>query len=572
MNESYSRPNRRRFLIGSSSGLAALMAAQRGHVLASGPSIQRQTIEADLVIVGGSLGGCAAALAALRAGKTVVMTEETDWIGGQLTSQAVPPDEHPWIEQFGRNASYADLRKRTRAYVQRNYPLTAEARDARYLNPGNGRVSALCAEPRAYLAALTEMLAPFASAGTLSVLLKHVPIAAETEGDRVRSVTVRDATTGDDRTLVAPYILDATELGDLLELANVEHIVGFEAASQTGDRSAPEQPDPMNQQAFTVCFLMEYRPEEDHTIDEPDDYRFWRDFVPDLTPPWSGPLLSLSYSSPQTLEPRSVPFDPTSNAFGWWTYRRVIDPSNFRPGPFDGSTGVTCVNWPQNDYLLGPLVGVSADEARQHIERAKGLNRALLYWLQTECPRPDGGTGWPGLRLRPDLMGTSDGMAKAPYIRESRRIAAEFTILERHVGTEARREAEGTDVAEATFPDSVGVGSYRIDLHPSTGGDNYIDVSSLPFEIPLGALIPVRVENLLPACKNLGTTHVTNGCYRLHPVEWAIGEAAGALATFCLDRGLSPRAVRNTPARLREFQSFLTSQGVEIHWPRARPR
>src|SRR5439155_18948690 len=83
-----------------------------------------------------------------------------------------------------------------------------------------------------------------------------------------------------------------------------------------------------------------------------------------------------------------------------------------------------------------------------------------------------------------------------------------------------------------SFSDSVGVGSYRIDLHPSSGGDNYLDVSSLPFQIPLGALIPRRVENLLPACKNLGVTHITNGCYRLHPVEWNIGEAAGALAAF----------------------------------------
>jgi hypothetical protein len=45
----------------------------------------------------------------------------------------------------------------------------------------------------------------------------------------------------------------------------------------------------------------------------------------------------------------------------------------------------------------------------------------------------------------------------------------------------------------------------------------------------LGALIPIRMENLLPAAKNIGTTHITNGCYRMHPVEWNIGEAAGAL-------------------------------------------
>jgi hypothetical protein len=46
------------------------------------------------------------------------------------------------------------------------------------------------------------------------------------------------------------------------------------------------------------------------------------------------------------------------------------------------------------------------------------------------------------------------------------------------------------EVTAASFADSVGVGSYRIDLHPSTGGDNYVDLSSLPFEIPLGALLP----------------------------------------------------------------------------------
>jgi hypothetical protein len=116
---------------------------------------------------------------------------------------------------------------------------------------------------------------------------------------------------------------------------------------------------------------------------------------------------------------------------------------------------------------------------------------------------------------------------------------------------------------------------YLVTINPHRGVrnvSNYIDVSSLPFQIPLGALIPRRVENLLPACKNLGVTHVTNGCYRLHPVEWAIGEAAGALAAFCLAKSLMPKSVRNTPARLKEFQAMLVGQGVEIDWPRLTPR
>ena len=89
----------------------------------------------------------------------------------------------------------------------------------------------------------------------------------------------------------------------------------------------------------------------------------------------------------------------------------------------------------------------------------------------------------------------------------------------------------------------------------STAGNNYIDVSSLPFQIPLGALIPRRMENLLPACKNLGVTHITNGCYRLHPVEWNIGEAAGALAAFCLQNSKSPRQVLKTKTLLADFQA-----------------
>jgi hypothetical protein len=190
--------------------------------------------------------------------------------------------------------------------------------------------------------------------------------------------------------------------------------------------------------------------------------------------------------------------------------------------------------------------------------------------MQTDAPRPDGGTGWKGLRLRPDLVGTDDGLAMYPYIREARRIRAEFTVCEQHVGTEAREQATGKKRGEVTaepFPDSVGVGSYRIDLHPSSGGDNYIDVSSLPFRIPLGCLLPKRVENLIAAGKAAGTTHITNGAFRLHPVEWNIGEAAGALAAFCVAKKEPPRQVRKGEKLLAAFQARLTADGVELDWP-----
>jgi hypothetical protein len=551
--------NRRHFL--TSAALSSLAPAPR---LRAAPREQR----ADVVIIGGSLGGVAAALAAARAGLRVLLTEETDWLGGQLTSQAVPPDEHPWIESFGCTRSYRRFRDGVRAYYRRHYPLSAEARAEAHLNPGNAIVSRLCHEPRVALAVLTAMLAPHVSSGRVTVLLHHRAKSATVKGDRVEAVEVQDLRGGPGRTLTAPYFLDATELGDLLPLTGTEFVTGAEARKDTDEPHAADKARPDNHQAFTCCFAIDYRPGEDHTIDRPADYDTWRKYVPKLTPPWPGPLLSWKMSDPIRLKERAVSFDPTGAAragLNLWLYRRILDRQNFRP-PFDSD--ICLVNWPQNDYWLGNLYGGSAEGAARHLSRAKAQSLSLLYWMQAEA-------GWKGLRLRPDVVGTADGLAKYPYVRESRRIRAEFTVLERHVGTDARLKATGRKREELTaepFLDSVGVGSYRIDLHPSSGGDNYIDVSSLPFQIPLGALLPRRVENLLPACKNLGVTHITNGCYRLHPVEWNVGEAAGALAAFALAKNVPPRQVRKDRKLLAEFQKRLESEGVELHWPRVTPR
>ncbi|MDX2150141.1 MAG: FAD-dependent oxidoreductase [Bryobacteraceae bacterium] len=531
----------------------------------------------DVAVIGGSTGGCAAALAALRAGHRVVLTEETDWIGGQLTSQSVPPDEHPWIEMFGRTAAYAAYRHAVRRYYHDHFPLTAVARARTHLNPGDGSVSRITHEPRVSLAVLEQMLAPYASGGKLAVLLRHKPTSALVSADTVKSVTVRSLETGLTRTITASYFIDATELGDLLPLTKTEYVTGFESRRQTGEPSAPEEPQPANMQAFTVCFSLDYLPGEDHTIDKPREYQRWRDYIPQLKPAWPGRLLSWQMSDPLTLKPRQLAFDPTlqptpPGILNLWLYRRIASKANFEPGAY--ASDITLVNWPHNDYWLGNLFEVPEADAARHLESGRQLSLSLVYWMQTEAPRPDGGAGWKGLRIRPDVTGTEDGLAKYPYIRESRRIQAEFTVLEQHVGTDARMKLTGQkrdEVRAEDFPDSVGIGSYRIDLHPSTGGDNYIDVSSLPFQIPLGALLPKRVRNLIAGCKNLGVTHITNGCYRLHPVEWNIGEAAGSLAAECLRTKRLPTEIRNQKPLLVEFQRRLTAQGVELRWPVLRP-
>lgn len=501
-------------------------------------------------------------------GCRVLLTEESPWLGGQLTSQAVPPDEHRWIERFGCTVRYRRLRDTIRAVYRERPSLSDRARSDPFLNPGRGSVSALCCEPKTALEAIARMLQPTVNSKLLEIVTDVEPLAAETERDRVRAVRLRSRKNGEIFSVEATFFLDATETGELLPLTDCEHVEGAESSAETGELHAPLTANPANLQAITWCLAIAHDPESHRIGERPAQYAFWRDYVPNLSPAWPGKLLAWEYSDPVTLQPkRPVLFEheTVEGAFPIWKYRRIVCSDTFR-GP-SRPNEVTIVNWPHNDFLLGSVIGVSKEEREALLDGARQLSLSLLYWLQTEAPRADGGAGYSGLYAAPDITGREDGLALRPYIRESRRIRARFTVKEEHIGAEMRRAA-GQQTA-ARFPDSVGIGSYRIDLHPSTGGDNYIDVESLPFQIPLGALVPVRLCNLLPACKNLGTTHVTNGCYRLHPVEWTIGEAAGALAAFCKRHSIDPAEVVEKPLLLVEFQQTLRGQGFELEWPQS---
>jgi hypothetical protein len=536
-----------------------------------GSSPDGEGLSADVVISGGGLGGCAAALSALRNNLNVILTEETDWIGGQISQQGVPPDEHQWIETQGATKLYRCFRNSVRLYYSRNYPLTDEAGKNKYLNPGDGSVSRLCHEPRVALAVLQDMLAPYISSKKLVLLTDYKIVSADVSGGKISALKAVNRIHGKNLILSAPYFIDATELGDLLPLTGTAFVTGSESRKETNELHAPEKADSENNQAFTVCFAMDYIPDEDHTIEKPRDYDFWRSYKPELDSPWPGNLLDLHYSNPSTLAPKELGFNPagtdTSPLLNLWNYRRIINKNNFKPGTY--KSDITIVNWPQNDYMAGNLVGAAPSDFKKHVDSAKQLSLSLLYWLQTEAPRPDKGYGWPGLRLRRDIMGTEDGLAKYPYIRESRRIKALFTVLEEHVGKENREIITGIqkNTCAETFHDSVGIGYYHIDLHPSSRGNNYIDFDSLPFQIPLGALIPESTQNLIAANKNIGTTHITNGCYRLHPVEWNIGESAGMLAAFSLAKKVIPREVREKKELFEEFRSLVLSQGIETQWP-----
>ncbi len=518
---------------------------------------------ADLIIVGGGLGGISACLAALGRGHRVILVEALDWLGGQLTAQGVPPDEHPWIEQFSASQTYARLRHAIREHYRRHMPLTAQARAQMLLNPGQGNVSSLCHEPRVAAAVLDAWLAPYEAEGRLTVLREHRITAAEVAGDRVLALRCVDRHTGLASHLQARMFVDATETGDLLPLVGAEQVYGAESRAITGELHATDEADPYDQQALTWCLAAEYFPDEHHVIDRPPAYERFRTLQLDC---WPGPQFSWILSDFVTHQPRERPLfaGPTDEAslYDLWHARRIAWRKHFAEGAY--RSDITLANWPQMDYWLQPVIGVPDAQRDQALDEARQFSLSFFYWMQTEAPRHDKGYGYPGLKLRGDVLGTSDGLAKQAYFREGRRIQAAFTILEQHIGVKAR---SGRDAAE-TFFDSVGIGAYRIDLHPSTRGRNTVDIDAYPFQIPLGALLPVRLDNFLPACKNIGTTRITNGAYREHATEWSIGEACGHLASFALEHQCAPRAVRERPEWLAQLQQELQQQGVVLQWPR----
>jgi len=511
-----------------------------------------QVLECDVTVIGGSLGGVAAALAAVESGARVILTEATAWIGGQATSQAVAAlDEHRLIELVEPTRNYALFRRKIREYYHEKYAVPVRSAAGRWLNPGGGWVSDLCFEPKVGLGVLQGMLAPHVESGLLRILTHAQPLSCEGDAGHIKSVSVWQR--GRKIAIQGQFFLDATDTGDLLPLAKAPYVTGAEAQEDTDEADASlDGPHPERIQSFTFCFLVEFCPGENHVIHKPRGYEEFKTRQPYSLTLHNRAGEAVHYNFMNATDERPLPF---------WTYRRVFD-----AGQLDRSGNgrdIALINWHGNDYHWASPIDQPVEKQVSILNEAQRLSLGFLYWLQTEVRRDDGsGFGYPELRLLPEAVGTQSGLAMAPYWRESRRIRGLRRIVAEDILAAAN---PGKD--QATFPDSVGIGWYPMDLHPAVGDDTTMFAPTLPFQIPLGALIPQGCDNLIASCKNIATTHLSNGAYRLHPVEWSIGEAAGSLAAFCMSNGLTPQQVHAAPERLHSFQAFLRRRGVSLSWP-----
>jgi hypothetical protein len=478
-------------------------------------------VTCDVLIAGAGMGGIGAALAVARHNQTACLTEETDWVGGQATAGGVSAlDENRFIEIAGGTRRYYEFR----AGIRR-------ASGGRF-NPGGCYVSALCFEPPVGVQVLERML----QSPNIRVYRRTQIVAVDRRGDRIVSALAWQFEKRAALRFRLRYLLDATEMGDLLPLAKIPYVVGSEAKSDTNEPHAAEKSNPACVQSFTYPFAIERRDGENHKIARPAGYDAIikrQQFTLRLNYP-------VEYGWKGTFEYRMYGDDPPV-------------PNNMSPGPFFSwrrlraePPEIGLMNWPRQDYAAESVLDRTPVEQARVLQEAKQTSIAFLYWIQDEL-------GHPEVKLRPDLMGTADGLSKYPYIRESRRMLAQGRVLEQDIvdqhwpGPRAR-----------WFDDSIGIGFYMVDIHPCGANERGRMMMPRPFQIPLATLLPRAPINFLPAGKNIGVTHLTNGAFRLHPIEWMVGEAAGTVASLAIADASLPG--------VRVVQADLARAGVPLVW------
>ena len=529
-----------------------------------------------MLVVGGGLGGVAAALAAAEARRRRRPHRGDGWLGGQLTSQAVPPDEHPWIERFGVTARYRRLRDGIRAYYRDHYPLTAAARARRHLNPGASRVSALSHEPRVALAVLEAMLAPYrsrrAAARPARARRRTAALTRRRPGARRCGPRRRDR-----RRARRLGRLGARRDGDRRPAAAVRRRVRHRLrvarrdrrAARAGRRAAAEHAGGHGVlRASTTSTARTTRSSARPRYAA--GRRAGRAAGPRGSSACSrrtrGPTRRCRARSRRTrpaTRRASAPTSATRRSTASSGSSAASPPAaNFAAGAY--ASDITLVNWPQNDYWLGAGARRARREAAATRAAARELSLCLLHWLQTEAPRPDGGAGWPGLRLRGDVIGRRAGRAGARPLHP--RVAPHprrVTVAEQDIAFDVRGEHGAVAYADSgrhrRLPDRPAPLDRRRPLHRHR---------LLPVPDPARRADARAARQPAAAAKNIATTHITNGSYRLHPVEWNVGEAAGQLAAFCL-RTRTRRRARSAPTRgrLAAFQAELAQAGVELAWP-----
>lgn len=151
---------------------------------------------------------------------------------------------------------------------------------------------------------------------------------------------------------------------------------------------------------------------------------------------------------------------------------------------------------------------------------------------------------------------TLEWFGHVPGKRESRRFEGDHMLSQREV------------VAQHRFADEVAYGGWAFDLHPADGvysrhaGCTHIRAHGI-YGIPFRCLYSRSVPNLLLGGRTMSVSHVAFGTTRVMGTLAACGQAAGAAAAICRERGILPRDCAAGP-HIADLQRRLLRAGAHL--------
>jgi hypothetical protein len=485
----------------------------------------------DVIISGAGTGGVGAAVQAARMGRSVLLLEESDWIGGQMNAAAVTSmDEGVMLVR--ERGLYRELCGLIAAHYQ---PLGINHVTAYW----NGHV---CVEPRVGRHLLHVLLGDARGQGVLDLALRTRVTKVTKTGDVVTGVEIMNADR-QTRSIASKVLVDATEWGDVIPLTGARYRVG-NRTSDAIDKTCHVQDN-------TWTAVVKQYPQG-----VPDAL-----LIKDKPPGYTDKVhaaFERSLTAGEKVDTKTKPWN-------WATfigYRGMPDSSRT-----DHLPAITRTHLNYNNDYPATVAEIEDPVKRLATNRAMQLKTLhLLYFIQHTLGKTDWsvandeGYDTPHHRAEVDAwLGERTDLAPyrqllyhfaiIPYTRESRRIVGLHTL--------SAHEIERLEAKPVQFAHTVALGDYAVDLHGSMSKpyleldlDHESDIPHKfgerglgPFAIPFECFIPEKVDGFLPAEKNILQSRMVNGATRLQPHTLLMGQAAGAIAALAIEQHVQPRAV-----------------------------
>jgi hypothetical protein len=525
---------------------------------------------ADVVVVGGGSGGFAAALQAARMGASVVLLEQGSMLGGMYTSAGVACfDGNPYLghTEALTTGIFGEIVARIRAH---------------YGHPEQSQP--VCFEPAVARSILEQMAA---ERSNLMIVYRARVVSAVMNGSRVEGLVYLDESQ-QPHEVSAAVVIDATEYGDIADMAGAQYRLGRESWGETGEDTAlggpfnvevPWNPgasgDGLAQATTQVAVLRNMRAPAPIV---PTPAQYDRNRLYDFDNPmgyWtSSGTFKWGYGLREFLQYSAVTPPGTSAS--------ALDPNNPATWP-----DLFFINWPLfgNDYMPAtPLAALDEQGRVAEQQTAKNLALGLVRVLQQHLRLA---LGYNPLAIAADQYGTADGLPPSLYVREGRRALGLYTLSEHDIARLDYKpgQAPGSGISQSCVAlrgthmwDGIAVGDYFMDAHPckplpgfytpslaliryrgsASGG---LGRSTAPFQVPYRCLVPASVDGLLLGDKAISVTHNANSATRLQPVVTLIGQAAGAAAALAAAQQIQPRQVN-----VRELQQALLDSGDALYY------